>query len=74
MNTQLQHTVESIDGDAHLGRPTLVRARAQPVTDDLLEPDCRPETPMISGRYSYATIPPGLVQQLRADQDPVADH
>jgi len=36
--SKLQHTVEGMDGDVHLGRPPLVRARAQPVTDDLLEP------------------------------------
>ena len=35
---QLQHTVERVDGDVHLGRPTLIRARAQPVADHLLEP------------------------------------
>jgi hypothetical protein len=27
-----------MDGNVHLGRPTLVRAAAQPVTDHLLEP------------------------------------
>jgi len=27
-----------MDGDVHLGRPTLVRVRAQPVTDELSEP------------------------------------
>jgi hypothetical protein len=36
--SQLQHAVERMDGNVHLVRPTLVRARAQPVTDDLLEP------------------------------------
>jgi len=35
--SQLQHAVERMDGDVHLGRPTPVRARVQPVTDDLLE-------------------------------------
>ena len=33
--SELHHTVERVDGDVHLGRPTLVRARAQPVTDGL---------------------------------------
>src|SRR3954449_8672284 len=36
--SQLQHAVQSMDGNVHLGRPTLVRAAAQPVTDHLLEP------------------------------------
>ena len=36
--SQLQHTVEGMDGDVHLGRPALVRARAQSITDHLLEP------------------------------------
>src|SRR4051795_8934523 len=35
---QLEHAVEGVDGNVHLGRPTLVRAGAQPVTDHLLEP------------------------------------
>jgi len=35
--TQFQHTVEGMDGDVHLGRPTPVRARAQTVTDHLLD-------------------------------------
>ena len=35
---QLQHAIEGVDGNLHLGRPTLVRARAQPVADHLLEP------------------------------------
>jgi len=30
--------VERVDGDVHLGRPTIIRARAQPVPDHLLEP------------------------------------
>src|SRR3712207_3298968 len=34
---ELQHAVERMDGDVHLGRPTLVRARAQPVADHPLE-------------------------------------
>ena len=33
-----QHAVRGMDGNVHLGRPTLVRAAAQPVTDHLLEP------------------------------------
>ncbi len=36
--SKLQHAVEGMDGDVHLGRPTLVRARAEPVPDHLLEP------------------------------------
>ena len=36
--SQLQHAVESVDGNAHLGCPTLVRARAQPVADHAFEP------------------------------------
>ena len=36
--SQLQHTVEGMDGEVHLGRPALVHARAQPVADHLLEP------------------------------------
>src|SRR3954471_8204008 len=36
--SQLQHAVQRMDGNLHLGRPTLVRAGAQPVTDHLFEP------------------------------------
>src|SRR4051812_47228797 len=36
--SQLQHAVQSMDGNVHLGHPTLVRAAAQSVTDHLLEP------------------------------------
>ena len=36
--SQFQHTVEDMDGDVHFGRPAPVRARAQAVTDHLLEP------------------------------------
>ncbi len=36
--SEFQHAVESMDGDVNLSRPTLVGARAQPVTDNLLEP------------------------------------
>ncbi len=36
--SQFQHAVERMDGDVHLGRPTPIRARAQPVADDQLEP------------------------------------
>jgi len=36
--SQLQHVVERMNGDIHLGRLAPVRARAQPVTDHLLEP------------------------------------
>jgi len=32
-----QRAVEDMDSDLHLGRPALVRARAQPVTNHLLE-------------------------------------
>src|SRR5215204_919355 len=33
---QLQHAVEYVGGDVHLGRPTLIRMRAQPVAEHLL--------------------------------------
>src|SRR5215207_7593388 len=36
--SELQHAVKRMDGDVHLGRPTLVRARAQPVADHLFPP------------------------------------
>src|SRR4051812_28878129 len=36
--SQLEHAVQRMDGNVHLGRPTLVRAGAQPVADHLLEP------------------------------------
>jgi hypothetical protein len=36
--SQLQHAVEGVDGNLHLGRPTLIRARAQPVADHAFEP------------------------------------
>src|SRR4051795_1867944 len=36
--SQLQHAVQDLDGDVHLGRPTLIRTRAQPVPDHALEP------------------------------------
>src|SRR5215212_9028228 len=36
--SELQHAVERLDGDVHLGRPTLVRAGAQPVADHLFPP------------------------------------
>src|SRR5215208_4209863 len=36
--SQLHHAVEDVDGDVHLGRPTLVRVRSQPVSDHALEP------------------------------------
>ena len=36
--SQLQHAVEHMDGNVHLGRPTLVRVRAQPVADHLFPP------------------------------------
>ncbi len=32
---QVQHAIEHVDGDVHLGRPTLIRMRAQPVADHL---------------------------------------
>jgi len=43
-----------MDGDVHLGRPAPVRARAQPVTDHLLEPaDGRldPRPLRVAGRF-----------------------
>ena len=36
--SQFQRTVQNMDGDVHLGRPALIRARAQSITDHLLEP------------------------------------
>src|SRR4051812_13530205 len=33
--SQVQHTIEDVGGDVHLGRPTLIRVRAQPVADHL---------------------------------------
>src|SRR5215212_6330394 len=36
--SELQHAVEHMDGDVYLGRPTLVRVRAQPVADHLFPP------------------------------------
>ncbi len=39
--SQFQHTVEGMDGDVHFAHPAPVCARAQAVTDHLLEPaDC----------------------------------
>src|SRR3954447_22490623 len=34
--SQVQHAIEDVGGDVHLGRPTLLRMRAQPVADHLL--------------------------------------
>ena len=34
--SQLQHPVQDMNGDADLGRPPLILARAQPVPNDLL--------------------------------------
>src|SRR3954462_10230235 len=34
--SQLLHAVEHVDRHVHLGRPTLIRMRAQPVADHLL--------------------------------------
>src|SRR4051812_23065249 len=34
--SEVQHSVQHVDGDCHLGRLTLVRLEAQPVTDDAL--------------------------------------
>src|SRR5215207_5550131 len=34
--SQLQHAVEHVAGNVHLGRPTLIRMRSQPVADHLL--------------------------------------
>src|SRR4051794_1382585 len=33
---QVQHAIEHVDSDVHLGRPTLLRMRAQPVAEHLL--------------------------------------
>src|SRR4029079_10725882 len=33
--SQLQHAIEHVDSDVHLGRPALIRVRAQPVADHL---------------------------------------
>src|SRR4051812_15823849 len=35
--SQVQHTIEDVGGDVHLGRPTLIGVRAQPVPDHALE-------------------------------------
>ena len=51
--SQLQHAVERVDGDRHLGRPALVRARAQLVADHLLPPGhggFDPGAHVVSGR------------------------
>ena len=63
----LQHTVEGMDGDVHLGRPTPVRARAQPVADHLLEPPdgcLGPSPPHIVGCFlpSRPSVPSDAVQ------------
>src|SRR4051795_2903477 len=34
--SQVQHAIEHVDGNVHLGRPALIRMRAQPVADHLL--------------------------------------
>src|SRR4051812_28269979 len=36
--SELQHAVEHVGGDRHLGRPALVGARAQPIADHPLPP------------------------------------
>jgi hypothetical protein len=36
--SQVQHAVEHVDGHVHLGGPTLLGVRAQPVPDHALEP------------------------------------
>jgi hypothetical protein len=36
--SKLQHTIQHMDGDVHLGRLAYVRARVQAVADHLLEP------------------------------------
>src|SRR3954470_13215375 len=36
--SQFQHAVGGMDGDVQLGRPTLIRMRAQPVADHLKWP------------------------------------
>src|SRR5215207_8687201 len=51
--SQLQHAVQDLDGDVRLGRPTLVRVRAQPVPDHALVPadgGLGSGTPVISRR------------------------
>ncbi len=52
--SQLQHAVEGVDGNVHLGRPTLVRARAQPVADHAFEPahgGLGPGADVVPGRF-----------------------
>src|SRR3954463_1170230 len=34
--SQVQHTIEDVGGAVHLGRPTLIRMRAQSIADHLL--------------------------------------
>ena len=36
--SQVQHAIEHVDGNVHLGRPALIRMRAQPVADHLFPP------------------------------------
>src|SRR4051812_6299228 len=51
--SQLQHAVQDMDRYVHLGGPTLVRTRAQPVPDHPLPPadgGLGAGTPVISGR------------------------
>ncbi len=49
--SQLQHAVEHVDGDLHLGGPALVRMRAQPVPDHPFPPPdggLGPGTPVVA--------------------------
>ena len=58
--SQLQHAVERMDGNVHLGRATFVRARAQPVTDYLLEPAngrLGPGSLHVAGRFLLGCTP-----------------
>src|SRR3954468_4571713 len=64
-----QHAVEGVDGDVHLGRPTLVRMRAQPVADHLLPPadgGLGPGSFRVSGRSlpSHASVLLGDVLEM----------
>src|SRR4051794_41897520 len=58
--SQVQHTIEDVGGDIHLGRPTLVRMRAQPVADHLLPPadgGLGPGSSRVSGRFLPSHAP-----------------
>ena len=55
--SQLEHAVQRMNGNVHLGCPTLIRAGAQPVTDHLLEPVRIPTKAATNSNLIAATIP-----------------